>query len=246
MKFYKITMLLFITTQFVFLAHASENKNQESIKIDEYNFNKIFNKSVESAKEKNKIDIVEYQFRPEVVQLNLQELTLKNRYFTVPYSANLEQIRALGFNLDKKLYSWNDFDFSSVMSIGYSYTEKRMKVISNQGSSLTDFMRLHWFPFTVGISTLYHAPFSRFVSFYTVPKLGGQWLYQSGEQDGISQSFLITKYELEAGVNIWENVDMGMNRTFDGVTLNASFIDSFSSEQKVSAWKIGVGIKVLL
>jgi hypothetical protein len=230
-----------ISTVFFFslsLAFADDVEKQ-GIKVDDSNFQTLYGKNIESLNTNMENDSSFDLFKMKLSSLSFNELVLENRYFKVPYSDYIGSTPVLEFEYLSRFYQGNKLGFYLSGGLGYSYLEKRLTLLSPEGGRIDDLVKTHRIPLTFGpLAEL--TPFnSDFFSAYFSPKIGLQWFYQSGKVDGVTQNFLVTLYEAEAGIKVFGN--SGTDSILSGLNLFASYLGTLSSTQKVSGLKFGLG-----
>lgn len=216
------------------------------IQTDEATFKEIFEGNVTRAKAEVEGATSAFRLTPTFSWASIDELSTANNYFTVPISNSVNSIPLFQAQFSFRTLSWKGLELLPNASVGYGMKESQVTARSKLGTNLSDLLRIHWLPLSLGGQVSYKIPGLKVVKVFVNPSIGVQWLYQSGRLDGIDQGFWIPFYKLGGGVNLFDQSEKDASAWFGGVNLSAETLSSFGSAQTSKLWKLDVGLTLLL
>lgn len=163
-------------------------------------------------------------FRPE-------ELSLRNNYFEVAYADNVRTIPGFIVGPELPLAGGKGGGrLSSFFHIGYSYVQGVYDAETDSGLAVRDAVELQWVPLQAGLEATTRSFTTQGLAFGFLASGGVDWLTQSGELDGMNQTYWIPRYEVGPSFTIFshQQPDRG---GFDGIRVSAVVYRSFSSPQ---------------
>ncbi len=183
---------------------------------------------------------------PQLSYFMLSEFTLNNNYHEVPYTESLQTLPLLLINVATPILRFTRFDLLGQARVGYTYKVGVIQVRPKSGSKLTsDNLKLHWIPLSLSSKLAYHIPGVNFIIPSIAAGAGAQWFYQSGKLDGIEQGFWVPFYHVSAGLTFFDHSHRP-NHWFGGVSIGASYQDSFASDQAFRGSSVDLDVSFLL
>jgi hypothetical protein len=160
------------------------------------------------------------------------ELELKNNYFTVAYGEQAGSIPGFVVGPELPLRGGpGRARLSSFFHAGYAYAQGIYEAETDSGLAVKDAVELQWVPLQAGLDAATRPYTAHGVGFGAQASVGVDWLTQSGQLDGISQTFWVPRYELGPNVTLFGQTAPERGG-FDGVRLSAVVYRSFASPQK--------------
>lgn len=161
---------------------------------------------------------------------------LQNNYFSVPYDAKKNW---LGFATEASIQisEGQNGQISTGVGFSYFYYQDIRSADADVGISVQDAIELQWLP--IQTSLYWRSPIWKAatrVGFGTGVSL--DYLSQSGQLDGMSQTFLVPRYELGPELTAFANSNV---KGFDGLHLAARYTSSFASSQTIRGWLLDAG-----
>lgn len=155
---------------------------------------------------------------------------LKNDYFTVPYDINTSSV--LGFTVGPKipLTTLGSSRLSSFSYIGFAYAQGIYNVQSDTGLAVRDAVELQWIPIQTGLEWASSPLTSARMVFGLMASGGMDWYTQSGQLNGMNQTFWVPRSEAGVSLTLFPAEQAGKGG-FDGVRLSAMAYRSFASTQ---------------
>lgn len=184
---------------------------------------------------------------PELSIFFPSEMNLSNGYFEVPYASGFVSMLVLTVLASGRVLHLGPVAFKAQGGVSYTFKEGTLRVLSKTTTVNRErnaLMRLHSLPIFLGAQIEYEgfAPIQPFI----VGRAGAQWLYQSGNLDGIEQGFWIPFYQVGVGLTLFDSTHTQSDAWFSGLTLSALRHLSLSSDQVVQGWNLNLGISILL
>jgi len=219
----KIFFSLMIISAFAAQAEESEFYVQEGV------VKKIYNDI--KAKE-NEASTSEMSIGAE--WLNISDLYLTSKYFEVDYKDNVASLQAANVGFATRIVSWNRLDLGLGGNAGYGFKRGSYRARSSTGNNVQDDISLQWIPVRLKANLSYDV----FNTPMLVPEVeigaGSHWLTQSGNLDGMTQSFWIPTYFAGAQLRMFGVSKEGPS-SFSGVTLGTRYERQFTDTQKFSS-----------
>lgn len=245
----RFIIVVFLFSAFLF---ADEEPKQSSggsdaeFHIDKNLVNELYKQTIDEGKIETTVVSGSVSVRPQLSYFVLSEFRLTNDYFQVPYSDGFKSMPLLNLNIALPLSSLGRLDLLGQARVGYMYRETLLTAAQkSSGASRTDSIKLHWLPFSLGLKTAYNIKGLTFIKPSLTFGAGAQWFYQSGNLDGIEQGFWVPLYFGGAHFTFFDETHK-RNNWFGGVTLGASYQNSFASDQVFRGWSIDADVSLQL
>lgn len=161
-----------------------------------------------------------------------RQLELANNYFEVDYAANTKSVP--GFVVGPHLplaVSQSGAKLSSFFNLGYAYSQGIYDAESDSGLAVEDAVELQWIPLQAGLDAATRPFTSQGMVFGLATSVGVDWLTQSGELDGMSQTFWVPRYEAGPSLTLFSNTAASRGG-FGGIRLGALYYSSFATPQR--------------
>lgn len=170
------------------------------------------------------------------------QFELKNKYFNVPYSENAGNLVGFMVGPQLPLKKMSGSQLNSFAHLGYAYAQGVYAVESDSGLEVKDAVELQWIPLQTGLEAVTRPLTSQRITLGVISSVGIDWFTQSGELDGMSQTFWVPRYELGSSVTLFSPAQKGAGG-FDGVRLSGLYYRSFSSDQINRGWAADLGAR---
>lgn len=167
----------------------------------------------------------------------LSNLTLKNKYFEVPYSKNVSALPYGFIQGSKSLFTFGSGSFNTYGMIGYSNQQGVYDVTGSSGIALKDTVTMQWVPLEIGVSTDVKL-FSGNVQPALIAGLGADWITQTGELDGMNQNFWIPHASAGPAITFFGSGDNAPG--FDGITIASIYRTSNGGDQTFKGWSFNL------
>jgi hypothetical protein len=222
---------------------ADEIRSQKSeFEIEQGLLDKLYQETVTDNGFKSRLASIE--IIPQYSFTFIDQLSLSNDYFTVPYSATTKSLSFFSLTGSIPLLQVKGLGARALGKFGYTFKESMTQVTSKSGGDYTDVVRLHWLPLAVGLKLDYQIPGVSFVKPYVEGSIGAQWLFQSGNLSGLEQSFWVPFYQASFGLFLFSNNNN--DNWFGGIVTCYSLRNSFASDQAVKTQSIDLGLNFRL
>ncbi len=171
------------------------------------------------------------QFLVGIESTSMSEMFLKSRYFGVDYSENVGNLQSLNIGFSRNLTRWNRFLFDGILQAGYAYKKGLCTVKATNGLELQDDIGLQWIPIRTGIITAYQIPETNWISPEIEAGLGSHWFTQTGNLDGMTQSFWVPTYFWGLRAKLFDQIPTGSS--FGGVIVGTRFEEKLGDTQRL-------------
>lgn len=168
------------------------------------------------------------------------QFELTNKYFKVPYSSNAGNFLGFMIGPNFPVASISDAQINSFARLGYAYAQGIYQVESDSGLVVRDAVELQWLPLQIGIEALSRPFATNKITAGVTSSLGVDWYTQSGQLDGIDQTFWMPRYEMGVNLTFFPPPKKNANG-FNGVRTSAVYYRSFASAQKNRGWAVDLG-----
>jgi len=226
---------------------TSVKSDDAGIAVDESNFKAIFDQTLDEVDTAAKTGSSRLNIEVNASYVSISKLELSNAFFTVDYAKELKSIPSLQFVGSKK-YAVGRWGLEPSFSMGYGTRAASLQVRSPQNTLLTDYISVHWIPLSAGLRTSHAIPGLKVLTAFLTPAIGSQYIYQSGQLDGIDQGFWIPYVAIRSGLSLFERDRLvpSSSAWFDGIALSGTLFRGLSSTKPMLAWSLDLGLRVLL
>ena len=169
-----------------------------------------------------------------------REFTLSNNYFTVPYAQSSKALPGFMVGPQIPLMTLSNGQLNSLVHIGYAYTQGIVEADSDTGLSVKDAVELQWIPVQAGLEAVSRPLTSQRIKLGLFSTAGMDWYTQSGQLDGMNQTFWVPRYEVGSCVTLFPQ-DSSISGGFDGIRLSGLYYRSFSTKQINRGWAADIG-----
>jgi len=215
--------------------------NPSEFNVDQGVLDRIFQESVIDAK----VDIdstAAFEVRPLFSLLSPTELTLRNKYFEVPYAPGLSGLPSVSVGISAPMRNYGNLGIWAEVRAGYAQKETVTSPRAIGGLAIQDVVRMHLVPLSAALRADY-----RLVDWLT-PSLavggGAMWIYQSGNLDGIEQGFWIPTLHVSPSLKLFEGRTAG--EWFGGLNVGVTYLLGVATEQRLRALSFDVGATLRL
>lgn len=180
------------------------------------------------------------------------DFSLVNKYFEVPYADNTNSITGINIGPSIPLLSLGRASLDTFMRLGYAYSQGIYDVRAESGLDVKDAVELQWIPAQAGLEFT-SAPFlAGWMQAGAFSSAGIDWFTQSGQLDGMNQTFWVPRLELGGSMTVLSGTDSNSSSSaasartaggFEGIKFSASTYRSFASKQKNRGWAADVGAR---
>jgi hypothetical protein len=166
--------------------------------------------------------------------LSLSDLYLSSKYFDVDYKGNVGSLQSANVGFSTNIVSSGRLDFDIGGNAGYGFKRGSYRARSSTGSEVQDDISLQWIPVRLKANVAYDIFNSSIVRPEVEGGVGSHWLTQSGNLDGMTQSFWIPTYFGGAQFRFFGSAKDDPS-SFSGIILGSRYEKQFSDSQKFSS-----------
>lgn len=170
------------------------------------------------------------------------QFTLKNKYFSVPYAENSRSFSGIMIAPQIPIGYLGSAKIALFSQLGYIYGQDIFDIQSDSGLAVKDAIELQWLPLQGGLELSSRAFTTQNIRFGLLTAGGVDWLTQSGQLDGVNQTFWVPRYEVGANLALF-SPDRRSEVGFSGIRLSALLYRSFATAQTSKGWAADVGTR---
>ena len=205
---------------------------------------KIYHQSLDRLDAERAADGTWLQVTPSLSVIRLDQFRTRNEYFTVDYAESLTNMYYVSVAFGQHLARFGDGGFRVFEEVGYSYAQEIVDTESEAGTVLEDNISMQYLPASLAIAAFYEPKFLAGFVPEVFAGAGSSWVQQSGDLDGVEQSFWIpflkygmrlnysspqSQYQFFAGMTRTSDLDSSHVSEFTQFDLGATFSLSRSS-----------------
>jgi hypothetical protein len=167
---------------------------------------------------------------------------LKNEYFIVPYGENTSSIGGVMIGPHVPFFSLGTTEVTAFTQLGYAYSQGIYDVKSESGLTVKDAVELQWIPLQAGFE-LNSRPLTRQQILLGASSAAGvDWYTQSGQLDGMNQTFWVPRTEFGVHVTLFSQ-GRAAKVGFEGIRISALAYRSLASEQVNRGTAADIGLR---
>ena len=169
-----------------------------------------------------------------------KDFTLSNSYFTVPYAKSSKTLPGVMVGPQIPIVSLGNGQLNSLLHFGYAYTQGIIEADSDSGLSVKDAVELQWIPVQAGLEVVSGPLTSQKIKIGLTSTAGMDWYTQSGQLDGMNQTFWVPRYEVGSSLILFSQ-NSAESSGFDGIRLSGIYYRTFSTKQVNRGWAADIG-----
>lgn len=223
---------------------ATENDAGE-FEIQERLLDRIFEETKHAAQIDTRPVSAGVIILPRLSLMNSATVSLSNKYWDVSYGDYFSGMPAFSLGIAMDLGYWSGFSLLAEGRVGYGTKQGRVGAFNKTGARFEDIVSIHWLPLSAGLRGEYQFGAFRKIKPYAELRVGTQWIYQTGNLDGLEQGFWVTFYEFGGGLVLFDSL-VGSEDWFGGITVGASQRKHLGGSQLVEAFSLDFGATFLL
>jgi hypothetical protein len=208
-----------------------------SFEIDKSLVENIYNEKIHSYAHEGHQDSGTFAIGTGVGVLNLAEMSLRNDYFDVRYSESLDHIFMFNIYLSQTLYKTNNFYLQANQSLAYGFVQDLIRVKSSSGVFSEDEISMQYLPLAGALHLGAKNVLMQGSALEFFVGGGSSWHEQSGNLDGVSESFAIPF--LKSGARV--SYELSQSRY--AILLQYSRIRSLEQKHTTEASQVDLGTK---
>lgn len=223
----------------------AQEEGKGAFEIDNHLLDRIFEETKTAAQIDTRPVSAGIIIVPRISLINSADVSLTNKYWDIKYGDFFSGLPAFSVGVAIDLGYWSGLNLVGEARVGYGTKQGRVSATNKTGAPFDDIVSIHWLPLSAGLRTEYQFGSYRKIKPYLEARVGTQWLYQTGNLDGIEQGFWVTFYELGGGLVLFESL-VSSDDWFGGVTIGASQRNHLGGNQRVEAFSFDFGATFLL
>jgi hypothetical protein len=208
-----------------------------SFEIDKALVENIYNEKIDSYVHKDHESSGTFAVGTGIGMLNLQKMSLRNDYFDVRYSESLDHLFLFNIYLSQTIYKYNNFYIHTNQSLAYGFIQDLIRVKSSSGVFSEDEISMQYLPLA---GTLHIGARNILMGGLALELFvggGSSWHEQSGNLDGVSESFAVPF--MKSGARL--SYDISQSRY--AVLLQYTRIRSLEPQHSTEASQVDLGTK---
>jgi hypothetical protein len=186
-----------------------------------------------------------WEIIPQISVLNPANFHLINDQYVTHYSQSQYGLPAFYVGISRQFAQRAGFEFRAIGTLGYG-TKADAIGVSNRdgnGAEVTDSLRLHWLPASVGVKTLYSIPGISFFRPSLITAIGASLIFQEGTLPGVSSTFLLPIWTVTPGLSFFDGQSTDW---FGGFNFGFSYLSTFASGQTLHGTSVDLSMNIFL
>lgn len=182
------------------------------------------------------------EIQPTMSVISFQNLTLLKNGQSFGYTNSFHGVPMIGLSLTSPAGTLGAFDVYGLVHVGYGVKTGDVPL---NGSSATQYVKLHTIPLEVLFKARYHIPEVPSIKPALVLGLGSQFFHQSSDNSSFNSSYFLPNIIAGISVGLF---DPGKAATdwFGGFNFGINYHHGFASENKLRAFSFDLGVVVIL
>jgi len=229
----------------VVAAVCSSSFGEEQFELQKGLLDTIYKGTLEDTAVKNPASFSSIVITPTISIVTPQTLRVTNSYFDVSHADSLRGVPSFGLSVQSPWQRFSGFTLSPLGGLSYAFRESATRVRSSAGPELIDLVKVHWLTVDVAMTLDYDIPNLSWLRPFVQVGGGVQWLYQTGNLDGLEQGFWSPFYAGKAGLNLFTRPRV-RTEWFGGFVVASTLRRSVGAQTKIESWSFDLGLNLYL